>query len=147
MQFLFGFFFCLSVLPSFKKKPFFFLNIYTLNMISITTPTSSPSSGVGSFIHSYGSKKFIRPKTDDVLDAVAQARFNEKKWVWIEDDNEGYVRGHVINEEDNTVEVEYENGGVSIFIILKKIIGLLIVSDIDCCRTRFYDKTNESTKI
>lgn len=82
-------------------------------MISISTPTSSPSSGVGSFIHSYGSKKFIRPKSDDVLDAVAQARFNEKKWVWIEDDNEGYVRGHVIKEEEDTVEVEYENGGVN----------------------------------
>ncbi|GAA5812558.1 hypothetical protein MFLAVUS_006015 [Mucor flavus] len=83
-------------------------------MISISTPTSSPSSGVGSFIHSYGSKKFIRPKSDDVLDAVAQARFNEKKWVWIEDDNEGYVRGHVIKEEEDTVEVEYENGGTAI---------------------------------
>lgn len=67
----------------------------------------------GSFIHSYGSKKFVRPKLDNVLDAVAQARFNEKKWVWIEDDNEGYVRGHIINENNDKVEIEYENGRVS----------------------------------
>lgn len=68
----------------------------------------------GSFIHSYGSKTFIRPKIDDVLDAVAQAKFNEKKWVWIQDDKEGYVRGHVIKEEEegSDVEVEYERGGV-----------------------------------
>lgn len=67
----------------------------------------------GSFIHSYGSKTFIRPKIDDVLDAVAQAKFNEKKWVWIQDDKEGYVRGHVIKEEEGAdVEVEYERGGV-----------------------------------
>lgn len=82
-------------------------------MISTSSPSASPSNGVGSFIHSYGSKKFIRPKSDDVLDAVAQARFNEKKWVWIQDDNEGYVRGHVLNENEDTVEVEYEHGGVS----------------------------------
>jgi len=67
----------------------------------------------GSFIHSYGSKTFIRPKIDDVLDAVAQAKFNEKKWVWIQDDKEGYVRGHVIKEDEGSdVEVEYEQGGV-----------------------------------
>ncbi|CAO3654116.1 unnamed protein product [Mucor fragilis] len=69
----------------------------------------------GSFIHSYGSKTFIRPKIDDVLDAVAQAKFNEKKWVWIQDDKEGYVRGHVIKEEEGAdVEVEYERGGTVI---------------------------------
>ena len=34
--------------------------------------------GGGSFIHSYGSRTFIRPKLDNVLDAVAQAKFNEK---------------------------------------------------------------------
>ncbi|GAN08510.1 conserved hypothetical protein [Mucor ambiguus] len=69
----------------------------------------------GSFVHSYGSKTFIRPKIDNVLDAVAQAKFNEKKWVWIQDDKEGYVRGHVIKEEEaSEVEVEYERGGTAI---------------------------------
>lgn len=92
-------------------------------MITSSTPISSPSCGVGSFIHSYGSKKFIRPKSDDVLDAVAQARFNEKKWVWIQDDQEGYVRGHVISEDDDTVEVEFENGGVIIYISLSIFLG------------------------
>jgi hypothetical protein len=97
-------------------------------MTTISSPSQHQSSSpllrklnngggsVGSFIHSYGSKKFIRPKIDDVLDAVAQARFNEKKWVWIEDENEGYVRGHIISEnEEYQVEVEYENGGVNRF--------------------------------
>jgi myosin heavy subunit len=76
---------------------------------------SATSSG-GSFIHSYGSKTFIKPKLDNVLDAVAQAKFNEKKWIWIEDENEGYVRGHVLQENngDNTVEIEYEHGGTAL---------------------------------
>ncbi|KAI9259065.1 hypothetical protein BY458DRAFT_278826 [Sporodiniella umbellata] len=60
----------------------------------------------GTFIDSYGSKKFVRQRLDNVMDAVAQARFNEKKWVWIEDDHEGYIRGHITNENDEQVEVE-----------------------------------------
>lgn len=66
----------------------------------------------GTFIDSYGSRKFVRQRLDDVMDAVAQARFNEKKWVWIEDDNEGYVRGHILNESNDQVEIGYESGGV-----------------------------------
>jgi hypothetical protein len=81
-------------------------------MITASSPNQTRG---GSFIDSYGSKKFIRPKTDDVLDAVAQARFNEKKWVWVEDINEGYVRGHVLEEDESSqVLIEYENGGVSL---------------------------------
>lgn len=85
-------------------------------MSSLTaSPLQNSKDYGGSFIHSYGSKTFIRPKIDDVLDAVAQAKFNEKKWVWVQDDKEGYVRGHVIKEEeDSEVEVEYEQGGVRI---------------------------------
>jgi hypothetical protein len=101
----------------------------------MTTTASTPSqqrgqllqqgmdygNGGGSFIHSYGSKTYIRPKLDDVLDAVAQAKFNEKKWVWIQDDQEGYVRGHVLNESENDkVEVEFEQGGVSILEIKQR---------------------------
>ncbi|CAO3674443.1 unnamed protein product [Rhizopus stolonifer] len=67
----------------------------------------------GTFIDSYGSRKFVRQRLDDVMDAVAQARFNEKKWVWIEDDNEGYVRGHILNESDDQVEIGYESGGTA----------------------------------
>ncbi|KAG1459764.1 hypothetical protein G6F46_005039 [Rhizopus delemar] len=67
----------------------------------------------GSFIHSYGSKKFVRPKLDNVLDAVAQARFNEKKWVWVEDDHEGYVRAHILNEDKDKIEIEYESGAIA----------------------------------
>ncbi|KAI9486952.1 MAG: P-loop containing nucleoside triphosphate hydrolase protein [Benjaminiella poitrasii] len=87
-------------------------------MLSIPSPTKKMdyANGGGSFIHSYGSKTFIRPKIDDVLDAVAQAKFNEKKWVWVEDDKKGYVRGHIVNEdgENDLVEIEYDHGGTAI---------------------------------
>jgi hypothetical protein len=90
----------------------------------MATTASTPSgmdyvNGGGSFIHSYGSKTYIRPKIDDVLDAVAQAKFNEKKWVWIQDEQEGYVRGHILQEENDQVEVEFEQGGVSLLQIIK----------------------------
>lgn len=90
---------------------------------TVTTPLQQRSplqpgidygNGGGSFIHSYGSKTYIRPKLDDVLDAVAQAKFNEKKWVWIQDEQEGYVRGHILLENENGTDVEFEQGGVSI---------------------------------
>ncbi|KAI8996997.1 P-loop containing nucleoside triphosphate hydrolase protein, partial [Pilobolus umbonatus] len=55
----------------------------------------------------------IRPKLNEVMDAVEQARFNEKKWVWVEDSKEGYVRGHVTHEGTNTSEIEYEFGGTA----------------------------------
>ncbi|CAO3656403.1 unnamed protein product [Mucor hiemalis] len=89
-------------------------------MTTISSPSASPlnnrraSESIGSFIHSYGSTKFIKPTVDHVLDAVAQARFNEKKWVWIQDENEGYVRGNIIHESENQVEVEYEHGGTTL---------------------------------
>ncbi|CEP13708.1 hypothetical protein [Parasitella parasitica] len=84
-------------------------------MSSITaSPLQNSKDFGGSFIHSYGSTTYIKPKIDDVLDAVAQAKFNEKRWVWIQDDQEGYVRGHIIkDEQDALVEVEYEKGGTA----------------------------------
>jgi hypothetical protein len=67
----------------------------------------------GSFIHSHGTKVFMRPKLDDVLDAVQQARFNEKRWVWIEHEQYGYVRAHVLQDSDGAIEVELDSGLVS----------------------------------
>ncbi|ORZ24355.1 P-loop containing nucleoside triphosphate hydrolase protein [Absidia repens] len=55
----------------------------------------------------------MRPKLDDVLDAVQQARFNEKKWVWIEHKQHGYVRAHIVQESDGIIEAEMDNGLVT----------------------------------
>ena len=43
--------------------------------------------------------------------AVLQAEFNEKRWVWIPDDEEGYIAGWVLHEEDDTGEVMLAGGG------------------------------------
>ncbi|EJD07825.1 nonmuscle myosin heavy chain b [Fomitiporia mediterranea MF3/22] len=43
--------------------------------------------------------------------AAAQAEFNEKKWVWVPDDKEGYLAGWVIREEDDSGEVVMAAGG------------------------------------
>ena len=43
--------------------------------------------------------------------AALQAEFNEKKWVWVPDEREGYVAGWVIREEDEVGEVVMASGG------------------------------------
>lgn len=43
--------------------------------------------------------------------AALQAEFNEKKWVWVPDEREGYVAGWVIREEDEVGEVIMAAGG------------------------------------
>ncbi|KAI5120077.1 hypothetical protein M0805_002638 [Coniferiporia weirii] len=43
--------------------------------------------------------------------AAAQAEFNEKKWVWVPDDKEGYMAGWVIREEGDLGEVVMASGG------------------------------------
>lgn len=50
-----------------------------------------------------------------VVDAVAQAAFNEKKWVWVEDKDEGYIAAWIGKEQGENVEVHLNNGLVSIF--------------------------------
>lgn len=43
--------------------------------------------------------------------AAAQAEFNEKKWVWVPDEKEGYLAGFVNKEEDDVGEVVMASGG------------------------------------
>jgi myosin protein heavy chain len=43
--------------------------------------------------------------------AALQAEFNEKKWVWVPDDKDGYLAGWVSNEEDEIGEVVMAAGG------------------------------------
>jgi myosin heavy chain 9/10/11/14 len=43
--------------------------------------------------------------------AALQAEFNEKKWVWVPDEREGYIAGWVIHEEDEVGEVVMAGAG------------------------------------
>ena len=43
--------------------------------------------------------------------AALQAEFNEKKWVWVPDDKDGYLAGWVAREEDEVGEVVMAAGG------------------------------------
>jgi myosin heavy chain 9/10/11/14 len=48
------------------------------------------------------------PRASQSADAEAaarQAEFNEKKWVWVPDDREGYLAGWVVREEDDEGDV------------------------------------------
>lgn len=62
-----------------------------------------------------------------VVDAVAQAAFNEKKWVWVEDKEEGYIAGWIAKEEGDQVEVHLNNGQVCpTFLSLSSLLLLLL---------------------
>jgi myosin protein heavy chain len=56
-------------------------------------------------------KKFI-------VDAVSQAAWAEKKLVWVEDSNEGYVEGSVVSEEGEQITVKVNDKVHSIALII-----------------------------
>jgi hypothetical protein len=68
----------------------------------------------GSYIHSHGTKVFLKSHSDRSQDAVAQAAFNEKRWVWAEDPEEAYIAGHILGEIDNgqSLEIALSSGSV-----------------------------------
>lgn len=68
----------------------------------------------GSYIHSHGTKVFLKSHSDRSQDAVAQAAFNEKRWVWVEDPEEAYIAGHILGEIDNgqSLEIALSSGSV-----------------------------------
>ncbi|KAI0696622.1 hypothetical protein BC835DRAFT_855670 [Cytidiella melzeri] len=43
--------------------------------------------------------------------AALQAEFNEKKWVWVPDDRDGYLAGWVVKEADDVGDVVLAAGG------------------------------------
>ncbi|RUP47311.1 hypothetical protein BC936DRAFT_145865 [Jimgerdemannia flammicorona] len=49
-----------------------------------------------------------------VNNAVAQVAFSEKKWVWVEDKEEGYIAGYITSEDKDSdiVEVHLNNNQV-----------------------------------
>lgn len=49
--------------------------------------------------------------TEAARAAALQAEFNEKKWVWVPDDKDGYLAGWVAKEEDEVGEVVMAAGG------------------------------------
>lgn len=51
--------------------------------------------------------------------AALQAEFNEKKWVWVPDDRDGYLAGWVVKEEGDMGDVVMAAGGeVRMFLIV-----------------------------
>lgn len=53
----------------------------------------------------------IRPYAA-VNDALAQAQWAEKKWVWVNDKDEGFVAGYVVGESGDSVTVKLVNESV-----------------------------------
>ncbi|KAH9994666.1 nonmuscle myosin heavy chain b [Russula vinacea] len=53
----------------------------------------------------------ISQGTEAARAAALQAEFNEKKWVWVPDEKDGYLAGWVAKEEDDLGEVVMAAGG------------------------------------
>lgn len=70
----------------------------------------------GSYIDSHGTKVFLKSHSERSQDAVAQAAFNEKRWVWVEDPEEAYIAGDILREIDGgqSFEVALSNGPVRV---------------------------------
>ncbi|KAI9456436.1 hypothetical protein HD554DRAFT_206319 [Boletus coccyginus] len=49
--------------------------------------------------------------TEAARAAALQAEFNEKKWVWVPDEKEGYLAGWVHQEDQETAEIIMSSGG------------------------------------
>ena len=47
--------------------------------------------------------------------AAIQAEFNEKKWVWVPDEKEGYLAGWVNQKEDEIGDIVMAAGGEASF--------------------------------
>ncbi|KAG8905822.1 hypothetical protein FRB99_008187 [Tulasnella sp. 403] len=48
---------------------------------------------------------------ESARDAALQAEFNEKRWVWVPDDKEGYLAGWVVSEDGEEGDVVLASGG------------------------------------
>ncbi|KAJ3017967.1 UNVERIFIED_CONTAM: hypothetical protein HDU68_011389 [Siphonaria sp. JEL0065] len=48
--------------------------------------------------------------TNIISDALAQAQFAEKKWVWVHEKSEGYIAGWIVEEKGEQVVVEFQDG-------------------------------------
>jgi myosin protein heavy chain len=50
-----------------------------------------------------------------VTDAMAQAQWAEKKWVWVKDKEEGFMSGYIVSENGDTVNIRMSNDTVRTF--------------------------------
>ena len=55
-----------------------------------------------------------RIKTNAVNDATAQAKWSEKRYVWIADKTEGYLQASIVGENGDELEVQMEDNTVII---------------------------------
>jgi hypothetical protein len=57
---------------------------------------------------------YLRSSINEAANVVAQAAFNEKKWVWVEDKEEGYLAGQITSENgsEQIINVALINGQV-----------------------------------
>ncbi|RKO91391.1 myosin head, motor domain-containing protein, partial [Blyttiomyces helicus] len=55
----------------------------------------------------------VRPNMG--ADALVQAQWAEKKWVWVTDKEEGYLAGFIVKEDGDNVSVETTNGVTQTF--------------------------------
>ncbi|CAG8715040.1 8302_t:CDS:2, partial [Racocetra persica] len=71
-----------------------------------------------SLIHSPGGEALrllVNGSSDaDVNNTVAQAAFNEKKWIWVEDEKAGYVAGYITKDMGEQVEVHLNDDSIRI---------------------------------
>ncbi|CAG8693929.1 13894_t:CDS:2, partial [Cetraspora pellucida] len=71
-----------------------------------------------SLIHSPGGEALrllVNGSCDaDVNNTVAQATFNEKKWIWVEDKKAGYVAGYITKDMGEQVEVHLNDDSIRI---------------------------------
>ncbi|CAG8639097.1 5958_t:CDS:10 [Funneliformis mosseae] len=74
---------------------------------------TTKNSRKNSLIYLPGGEIFRRISTSSrgagVTDAIAQATFNEKKWVWVEDKEAGYVAGYITKEMGEQVEIHFND--------------------------------------
>jgi myosin heavy subunit len=57
---------------------------------------------------------YFKSSINEAANVVAQAAFNEKKWVWVEDKEEGYLAGQITSENgsEQIINVALINGQV-----------------------------------
>ena len=79
--------------------------------------------------------------TDAARLAAAQAEFNEKKWVWVPDDRDGYLAGWVVKEEGDMGDVVMAAGGEVCFLSYFQ-----IKVYISCCN-EIIDQNNTAVRI
>lgn len=72
--------------------------------------------------------------------AALQAEFNEKKWVWVPDDKEGYLAGWVNKEEGDIGEIIMAAGGDVCALYMLREITVLKTDSFDGSRCMPYPR-------